>query len=305
MIEILLSLAIVTQDQIPLRAGPQASAARHAVLTHGDMLEVRGIKGDYLQVYDHRRERAGYILATQASRHDMGAKEAPKLRAVAEFLKNQQGSESLGIAYSAAYLKVGESLDAGIFEAIGTMADRLAWRASRANNAEAATIAAHMETAGSYGVKFLSIARDDKITLCYEGDVWRHVLAMPATPEQKANAALSLTRHECVKSTPSPVERLDTDLERAEVLDRVLAATQADLPVHLKNRLRIRAAGVWAGAAHRLATKQDSHSATVIEAGQKAETYLAGIDKSELTASDIVAWNEAAVRVGASRWAAQ
>ncbi|MDR1463278.1 MAG: hypothetical protein LBI68_09135, partial [Azoarcus sp.] len=39
--------------------------------------------------------------------------------------------------------------------------------------------------------------------------------------------------------------------------------------------------------------------------GQKAETYLAGIDKSELTASDIVAWNEAAVRVGASRWAAQ
>jgi hypothetical protein len=54
-------IAIVTQDQAGLRAAPRESAAQHAVLWQGDSLEIRGAKGDYLQVYDHRRERAGYV----------------------------------------------------------------------------------------------------------------------------------------------------------------------------------------------------------------------------------------------------
>lgn len=309
MLEALLSLAIVTQDQIPLRGAPEENAARHAVLSHGDTLEVRGLKGDYLQVYDHRRERAGYILATQAAQHELSPKEAPKLLAVAEFLKDQPGSEALGIAYGAAFLKAApaEMIDAGVFEAMGTMADRLAWRASRTQNDEktAQKISSHTEAASSYGISFYSVERNDKMTLCYDGDAWRHVLALPSSLTQKANAALSLTRHECVKTTLLPSERLNTDLERAETLDRVLEDRHGNLPEHLRNRLKIRAAGVWASAAHRLAVKSDSDALTVLKAGQNAEARLAGVDKKELTANDRLAWNVAAIRVGASRWAAQ
>ncbi|MDR0564604.1 MAG: hypothetical protein LBG78_06700 [Azoarcus sp.] len=308
MLELLLSLAIVTQDQIPLRGAPEENAARHAVLTHGDTLEVRGIKGDYLQVYDHRRERAGYILATQAARHELNAGEAPKLRAVAEFLKNQPGSESLGIAYSAAFIKAApaDMIDTGVFEALGTMADRLALRASRAGDEKTTRIvSAHMETVASYGVSYYSVERNDKMTICYDGDAWKHVLTRPASSEQKAIAALSITRHDCVKSTLSPSERLDSDLERAELLDRVLAESTHDIPEHLRNRLKIRAAGVWASAAHRLAIQPDSNPVAVFKAGQKAEEHLAGVNKNTLTANDRNTWNVAAIRVGASRWAAQ
>ena len=58
----LAAVAIVTQDQTALRAAPRDSAAQQAVLWQGDALEVRGRRLDYLQVYDHRRERAGFCL---------------------------------------------------------------------------------------------------------------------------------------------------------------------------------------------------------------------------------------------------
>ena len=312
MLELLLSLAIVTQDQIPLRGAPEQNAPAHAVLTQGDTLEVRGAKGDYLQVYDHRRERAGYILATQASQQELNAKTAPGLLAVAEFLENQPGREALGIAYSAAFLKAApaETIDAAPFEALGIMADRLAWRASSVtqnDGKKAEIISAHIETAANYGVSFYNVQHNDKITLCYDGDAWRRVLALPASSMQKANAALSLTRHECVKSDLLPSQRLEADLQRAATLSRVLdeSAHGGDLPEHLRNRLKIRAAGVWASIAHERSMKEHSDAAAVLEAGQTAETLLAGINKNALTASDRSDWNAAAVRVGASRWAAQ
>jgi hypothetical protein len=310
MFEVLLSLAIVTQDQIPLRGSPEENAPRHAVLSHGDTLEVRGLKGDYLQVYDHRRERAGYILATQATQHELTPQAAPKLLAVTEFLMNQPGSEALGIAYGAAFLKAApaEMIGAEVFEALGTMADRLAWRASRTHPEKTAqAISAHTETVASYGVTFHSVERNDKMTLCYNGDAWQHVLDLPASSVQKAKAALSLTRHECIKTTLLPSERLDSDLQRAKTLGQILEsrAQGGELPEHLRNRLKIRAAGVWAGIAHRLAMKPGSDHFSILEAGRNAETHLAGIDKHALTANDRLAWNVAAIRVGASRWANQ
>jgi len=312
MLEVLLSLAIVTQDQIPLRAAPQENAARHAVLSAGDNLEVRGVKGDYLQVYDHRRERAGYIRSTQVGRYALTAEEAPRLRAVVEFLKDQPGQEALGIGHAAAFLKAApaKEIDAGSLTALGGMADRLAERASRfsgADNERARRVSEHLDVATSYGVHFYSVERNDKVTLCYDGEAWRQALALPATAEQKAHAALALTRHDCVKPTVSPSERLDIDRARAETLERVLADTAKTdpLPDHLRNRLKIRAAGVWASVAHRLAQRPDSDAAAVLDAGQKAESHLAGIDKQAFGDGDRAAWNEAAVRVGASRWAAQ
>ncbi|MDR2678481.1 MAG: hypothetical protein LBB51_03480 [Zoogloeaceae bacterium] len=312
MTALLLGLAIVTQDQIPLRAAPTENAARHATLSQGDALEVRGVRDDYLQVYDHRRERAGYIRATQVGQYALTPEEAPRLKAIVDFLKNQPGYEALGVGHIAAFLKVApaEAIDADIFEALGKMADRLAWRASRlsgSNNATAAkTVSEHLEVAASYGVSSYSVEHHEKMTLCYEGEAWRRVLALPARPEQKANAALSLTRHDCLKTNQTSSARLETDFWRAEILEQVLAhgARKGGLPEHLRNRLKIRAAGVWASIAHHLTRQPKSNPDSLLKAGQQAETHLAGVDKKSLKDGDLQAWHEAAIRVGASRWSA-
>ena len=59
------TMAVVVQDQSALRAAPRDSAAQQAVLWQGDVLEVRGERIDHLQVWDHRRERAGFVKASQ------------------------------------------------------------------------------------------------------------------------------------------------------------------------------------------------------------------------------------------------
>jgi len=102
---VLATLAIVTQNQASLRAAPKDSAAQQAVLWQGDALEIRGQKLDYLQVYDHRRERVGYIKATQVRTTSLSAAEAPELLSVVRFVRDTPGAEALGINYAAAYLK--------------------------------------------------------------------------------------------------------------------------------------------------------------------------------------------------------
>ena len=101
----LTTLAIVAQDATPLRAAPSASAANHAQLWQGELLEVRGSRLDHLQVYDHRREPAGYVRASQVRVLPASDAEAPQLLAVLRFLRDTPGAESLGIAYVAGYLK--------------------------------------------------------------------------------------------------------------------------------------------------------------------------------------------------------
>src|SRR5437867_11386040 len=103
------TLAIVVQDQAALRAAPRASAAQQAVLWQGDALELRGQRFDHLQVYDHRRERAGYVHASQLRRVSLATTEAPDLLAVLRFLRETPGSEALGIAYAAAYLRAADA----------------------------------------------------------------------------------------------------------------------------------------------------------------------------------------------------
>ena len=65
MIELALGFAIITQDQTALRPSPKSSVKPAAVLFQGETLEVRGERLDYLQVWDHRRERGGYVRASQ------------------------------------------------------------------------------------------------------------------------------------------------------------------------------------------------------------------------------------------------
>ncbi|MDR3415214.1 MAG: hypothetical protein P4L83_03420 [Nevskia sp.] len=296
----LAALAIVTQDQTALRAAPRDSAQQQAVLWQGDTLEIRGARMDYLQVYDHRRERAGYVRAAQVRSTALEAADAPGLLAVLRFLRDTPGQEALGIAYAAAYLKAApaEAIDAEAIDALGSMADRLAARASaRQGRADDPKLAAYLDVAAGYGVTWNSYERDGRVQLCYEGEAFRRVLALPSGAGQRARAALALTRHECVDPNLRPLERQAIDQWRAEVLDRV---DTTQLPETLKNRVRMRRAGVWSTLAFELSRRGDSGA----EAAGRALQELAAVNKTELADEDRGAYTEAAVRVGASRWAA-
>ncbi|HNE43565.1 MAG TPA: hypothetical protein PKY91_09965, partial [Rhodocyclaceae bacterium] len=118
---------------------------------------------------------------------------------------------------------------------------------------------------------------------------------------QKAIAALALTRHECVSPALTPVERYALDQWRTEVLDRV---ELAKLPEVLKNRIRLRSAGVWASLAYQRARRPELGMQAVQEAANRAIDHLAAINKTELMETDAAAYSDAAIRVGASRWSA-
>ncbi len=298
-------IAIVAADQSALRAAPRDSAAPQAILWQGDSLEIRGEKGDFLQVYDHRRERAGYIRASQVRVQSLKPEAAPELLSVVRFLKEAPGSEALGIAYAAAYLRAApaEAIGADVFDALGVMADRLARRASagRPGKLGEAT-AAHLEVVAAYGVAMTTFERDGQVQLCANGEAQRRVLALPSSDVQKAVAALAITRHECVSPSLTPVDRYSLDNWRAEVLERV---ETAKLPTVLKNRLHLRRAGVWASLAYQRARRPELAAQATQEAAQRAIDALAAIDKNELMETDAAAYSDAAIRVGASRWAAE
>lgn len=298
-------IAIVTQDQSALRAAAKDSAAQQAVLWQGDSLEIRGAKGDFLQVYDHRRERAGYIRATQVRVQSLKPEAAPELLAVVRFLKDAPGSEALGISYAAAYLRAApaEAIDGEVFDALGGMAERLARRATAGRQGKAGeALAAHVELAAHYGIAMQQFERNGQVQLCYDGEAQRRVLALRATDIQKALAVLALTKHECVPPSLTPVERFTLDNWRADVLDRV---DTARLPEVLKNRIHLRRAGVWASLAWQRSRRAEFGEAAIREAASRAIDALAAINRNELMESDAAAYSDAAIRVGASRWAAQ
>ena len=213
-----------------LRAAPHESAQQQALLWQGELVEVRGERMDYLQVYDYRRERGGFVRASQVRRTSLAAAEAPELLAVVRFLRATPGAEALGIGLVAAYLQAApadvlngeEGVEA--LDALGTFADRLARRASsgavRTKAADAA-LSAQLEVAARYGIKFTSIRAGGRMHVCYDGDAFRRVLAMRSEPEQRARAALALTRRECMDPRPATQRTLRADEWRAEVLDKV------------------------------------------------------------------------------------
>ena len=291
--------AIVTQDQVSLRASPRDSATQHALLTQGDTLEIRGERADYVQVYDHRRERAGFVRATQIRRTSLTIDEAPSLLAVMRFVKETPGSESLGIAYTAAYLKTSppNAIDAEPFDILGTLADRLAQRASNASKAQESMLNAQIEAASAYGVRMKSIERDGRIRLCYDGEAHRRVLALSSDAATRARAALSLTANDCIDPALLPADRRRLDDWRLEVIESVKPTS---LPDYLKNRVELRRAAIWATATfHRARHAVDSEPTR--DAARRALDAFAAVNKAELTDADQSAYADAAIRVNAVR----
>ena len=320
------SMAIVVRDSTPLRAGAHETSPQQALLWQGETVEVRGERLDYLQVWDYRRERGGFVEAGRVRRLQLTAADAPELLAVLRFVREAPGAEGLGIGLAAAYLKAapaevlrGEA-GAEVFDAIGTMADRLARRASpnpsptgavlvaasmapptAAPSRADAALAAHLEVAARYGIGFKSFEQQPGVMrICYDGEAFRRVLAMPeASPVQRARAALGLSRPECIDPAAPIGERQRLEAWRAEVLDRT---DTAQLPPIWKGRVAMRRAGVWSGIAFEQARRGEGASAEA--SGKRALAELASIDRNAVADDDIAAWNEAALRVGASRWAA-
>ena len=206
-------LAIVTKDNVALRAAPKGSAHAHGVLWAGELVEVRGEHRDHLLVYDRRRERGGFVHAGSVQQLRPPAAEVPDLLAVLRSLRAQRGNEALGIGYAAAFMEIAsdEALDgeAGIevLDTIGTLADRLARRASApaASAALQTALAAHLEVAERYGVRFVTYEQAGRMQVCYDGAAFRKVLTMGATEEQRARATVALTRPGCASGEVSPL----------------------------------------------------------------------------------------------------
>jgi hypothetical protein len=306
MLPLVLVAAIVTQDATPLRAAAKETAAKQTLLYAGDWLELRGERQGWLAVYDHRHERPGYVRPSQVRSYAVDETSARDLAAIIDFVRDQPGLESLGIGYTALFLRAApaSAVGAELFDALGGMADRLGRRASskwaRPNDV---SLAAEIEVAESYGVKFRSFIvggeREGRARVCYDGEAYRRVLALPAAAPAKARAALGLTDPACVDPATGASDRDTLVAWQADVLDKVDAA---QLPAWLAGRVRIRLAGLRAQVAYTHARGGRWKAAQ--EAEQQAERTLALADKSELAEDDALAYDEAALRVAAVRWAA-
>ncbi len=298
----LAAVAIVTQDQATLRAGPTSASARQAVLWQGELLEIRGRRRDYLQVYDYRRERGGYVHADLVRVQPVTEAEAPQLLAVMRFLRDSPGFEALGIAYVAAYLRAvpADAITAEPFDALGTLAERLAERASRRGGRGAAAATAQLDVVGPYGVRFRHIEGVGSGRLCYDGDAHRRVLAMNSSPAQRARAVLALTRPDCVDPALRAHERHGLERWRADLLDQVEPSHWAELDVTVRNRLRVRRAAVWSA----IGTQRARAGESALGAVQRAIDELGAVDPGELGDDDAKDYTEAAIRVGAARWGA-
>jgi hypothetical protein len=293
------TFAIVVQDQSSLRTEPRASSTQATALSQGDVVEIRGERADYLKVYEYRRERGGYLRRDAVRPVAFTEADAPELLSVMRFLRDKPGSESLGISYGAAYLKAvpARALTAEPLDAIGRMAERLADAASGLGTRPAHT-AAHIEVVRHFGVRMSTFERSGRMQVCYDGELFRRVLTTPrSTAEQRAHAALGLTRPDCIDPDIGPAMRAPSDAERRELLDRI---DVGDLNPVLRNRVHARRAIVWASYAFEQARRREDPQA----AAERALSELLSVSETDLGDDRKDEYVEAVLRVSAIRWAA-
>jgi hypothetical protein len=291
------TLAIVVQDHAALRAAPRSSAIELSQLWQGDVLEVRGEQAGYLKVYDYRRERGGYLRGDAARPLELSEAAAPELLAVLRFLRESPGSEAVGISYGAAYLKAipSRAMTAEPLDAIGQMAERLADQAS-GNTDHLAEFAPHLEVVAQFGVHMRSFERDGRMRICYDGEMFHHVLSFPgAQAEARARAVLGLTRSDCIDPDLSPIAHASLDNERRELLEQI---EDDGLSEMTRSRLHARRAGVWAS----LAYEQDRSGEPAGAAAERALRELLAVHPDDLGDDRRAEYVDAVLRVGAIRW---
>jgi hypothetical protein len=263
------------------------------------VLEVRDERTGYLKVYDHRRERGGYVKIQAARAIRLEESAAPALLAVLRFLCDSAGSEALGISYGAAYLKAApaDALTAEPLDAIAGMAERLADAAS-GNGDRHADVDAHLEVVAQLGVRMHSFDRNGHTQVCYDGELYREVLTLrQGSSEERAHAALGLTRPDCIDPGLGALQRALLDEECRELLEGI---EERSLSAMMRSRLHARRAAVWAGVAYEQA-RRGQPAAT---AAQRAVAELMAVHPQELGDDHRAEHLDALLRVGAVRWAA-
>jgi hypothetical protein len=293
------ALAIVVQDGTALRSAPRPRATELTTLWQGELVELREERAGYFRVYDYRRERGGFLKAEAVRAIGLSEGDAPALLALLRFLRDSPGSEPLGISYGAAYLKAvaPKDLTAEPFDAIGRMAERLADAAS-GSGVKRSRIAAYLDVVQEFGIHMRTFEREGRMQTCYDGEMFRRVLSMPrADSEQRARAALALTRADCIDPALSVTLRVSLDEDRARLLDQVDERT---VGVLLRARLRARRAAVWSTLAYEQARRDQPSRA----AARRAVSELVALHPEDLGEERRSEYLDALVRVGAIRWAA-
>jgi len=308
-----LLVALVADDGTVLRSAADDAAPAQAMLYRGDWLEVRGEAPGFLKVWDHRRERPGYVRPTAVSLHRADESAADELRAVVRFVRDEAGMESLGVGYAALYLKVAPAARrqspewAEVLGALGAMAERLARRATAPAAVKRAgadaTLAGQLGVVESYGVRFLRFERGERTVVCYDGDAFARVLALPAAPaEERGRAALALTSRTCLDPAATPTQRRAWNQARLDLLTGLdgLEAARNGLGRLSAHRLRLRAVDAFAERAHDEAVQGQGGAAE--RAAGEAMRRLALVDPGELAPEDRTTYSEAALRAYAVRW---
>jgi hypothetical protein len=193
-----------------------------------------------------------------------------------------------------------------VFDALGTMAERLGRRASArvsaAPRSNDASLGGQLEVAESYGVKFARFDEEGRTRTCYDGEAYRRVLALGGTAPMRVRAALGLTEPSCVDPALGATAALALAQWRAGVLDGVDPSTLGEgVPAHERARLRLRRATVRAELAYLAGRTGDLPLAS--QASEAARGELQLVDRAVIADDDRLAYDEAALRVAAVRWA--
>jgi len=311
------AIGLVMQPTVSLKSAPKDSARELAVLWQGEWVEVRHERMDYLEVYDHKRERVGFVKVTHLRQSKFLESETKEFLTLVRYLRDNQGSNSLGISLASAYLKAATVKEmnaaegAEVLHAIGVFADRIADRVSsdtQVSKSASSYLSQQLEVATQYGVHFNNVEKEGKINVCYNGDVYRQVLALPAMASMKAEAALSLTQDTCIDPNITPVQRAQLDAWRADVIAKVPHET---LPAYLKNRVEMRKANILSALSY-AQTRFSQHPEALKIAGiqsssqalmKEAMLAFSNVDKQALPDDDWPNYNDTAILINANRWA--
>jgi hypothetical protein len=305
----LMTVAIVVADPASMRAAPRMDAPIQTTLWRGDWLEVRGSEGEFARVYDHRRERPGFVHESLVRRFKLTPDRAPALRAVLEFLGRRPGYESLGIGLAALYIKAAPpgKLDSALLVEIGLMATQLARRASA--GAPSRSLAPHLDVAASYGVRFVNgrgtergATQQGATQLCYDGAAFRQALALGPGHRERALSVLALTDERCAEETGTRDPRPDQARARHAALLALFAKTDPSrLAPCLGNRLRIRESRL--AAIHAFELARGGKPSEARRMSRRARNAWLRVDRAHLTEADHPAHQRAALHVATARWA--
>ena len=247
---------------------------------------MRGERLDYLQVWDHRRERGGFVEASQVRRTALGRRRGARAAGGAALRARGAGRRGARHRRRRGLSAGGAGRDAarrgrrrGVRRA--RHAWPIGWRS--ASSAGAAPGDAGPSRGGARGAPrsrdaatastFASFERDGAMRICYDGEAFRRVLALPAEPQQqRARRA----RPDAARvHRPGAAGRERAAARRAGAPTCSTASTPAELPATLAQpgrdapRRRLERARLPARAPRRAAAAAGGGAARAGRAGRR------------------------------------